>query len=218
MNRLDLAGKKLGRYLVLKETKFKTKSGNIKWECICDCGKVKIVIGRNLTNGNTISCGCYKKEKMSDMMKLIKKTHGLSKTRQYGIWSHMLNRCNSKKNIGYSLYGGRGIKVCDRWLKFENFWEDMKANYSDSLSIDRIDNNGNYEPGNCRWATPEQQQQNKRQSKNGRLITYEGQTKTLMQWAKSLKMRFTTLQMRLNSGWTVEKALNTPVKNYKFRT
>lgn len=143
------------------------------------------------------------------------KTHGLSKTRPYRIWSHILNRCNNSKDVGYDLYGGRGITVCDRWLTFENFWEDMKQGYADSLSIDRINNNGNYEIENCRWATAKEQRHNRRLDKNARLIIYNGQTKTLMQWSKELGMGFATLRFRIDR-WPIERAMTEKLKHYNL--
>lgn len=134
-------------------------------------------------------------------------THGLTNTTEYGVWAGMLSRCYSKNRACYKDYGGRGITVCDRWRNsFKAFLEDMKKRPSLKHSIDRWPNNdGNYEPGNCRWATPEEQHNNTR---SNRLLTFEGQTMTLSQWANKKGISKSGLRYRLNGGMSVGEALN----------
>lgn len=140
--------------------------------------------------------------------------HGMSYTKFYYIWYRIKLRCFNKKDKRYNDYGGRGITVCERWLKFENFRDDMYESYKEHrlknnyTSLDRINNNGSYKPNNCRWATRREQQNNTRQN---HLITYKGQTLNLKQWADKLGINKNTLSKRINrSGWSIEKALNTP--------
>jgi|GEM_PF-2384486 len=128
------------------------------WRCVCDCGTVRDVQGYNLSSGKTNSCGCFS----ADVASRNNKKHGMRKSTEYRIWSLMIQRCHNKNNPGYRNWGSRGIKVCDAWLEsFENFYKDM-GRRPDGTSLDRIDNDGNYEPSNCRWATKRQQTLNRR--------------------------------------------------------
>ena len=160
----NLIGQKFNRLTVIDEAPSKRKpSGSIAiyWKCRCECGNEKIIEAANLKNNHSISCGCYKKEKISTI-------NGLSKQYKmlYKIYYAMKRRCYNNKYISYANYGGRGIKVCDRWLEsFENFLEDMKDTYQEGLSIDRINNDGNYEPSNCKWSTAKEQARNRRDNK-----------------------------------------------------
>lgn len=159
----DLTGKRFGRLFVLKRTENRRTAGGrsqIQYQCKCDCGNVIIVIGEALRSGNTKSCGCYEHDVHINMST----THGKTGIRLYRIWQGMKQRCYYPQNTHYKHYGGRGIIICDEWKNdFQAFYDwAMSHGYSDSLTIDRINNDGNYEPSNCRWATNSEQQLNKR--------------------------------------------------------
>ena len=141
--------------------------------------------------------------------------HGHHGTRTYKSWDKMMRRCLNTRNIGYKNYGGRGVTVCERWKTFSNFMKDMGPRPSIHYSIDRFpDANGNYEPGNCRWATSKQQANNRR---SNRLITINGVTKTLAKWASRSPVSYAAIHMRLRSGWPIEKALHSP-KRFQFNS
>ena len=154
--RADIAGKKFGRLTVLNFISV-DKGRNSRWLCLCDCGNSKIICQAALSRGSTKSCGCLNRE----IAKERKLTHGKSSTKEYETWANMLGRCLNRTHPSYNNYGGRGIKVCEQWLKFENFYADM-GDKPEGLSIDRINNDGNYELGNCRWATKSEQAYNRR--------------------------------------------------------
>lgn len=199
---LNIQGQRFGDLTVVKEAneihgKYRT------WECMCDCGNTKLVTSTNLIRGKTKSCGCLKK--VTDRNRFL--THGKKDCRLYSIWCAMKTRCNNQNSQYYYLYGGRGIKVCDRWLhSFVNFYEDMLPTYKDGLSIDRIDVNGSYCKENCRWATNEEQGNNKR---TNRILTIDNNTGTMIQLSKIYNKNYGTVKSRLRYGWSVERALKT---------
>jgi hypothetical protein len=170
--------------------------------CICACGNKNLVIRfDSLKSGVTRSCGCYHREQ--------NKTHGLTSNEHYNRWSHILDRCNNPNSPAYKDYGGRGIKVCDRWHDVRLFIEDLPDGYEPGLEIDRIDNNGNYEPGNVKWSTKKENGRNKR---NNVLLTYNGQTKTITEWAEEYNIHHVTIKDRIDKqGFTVEQALTAPL-------
>lgn len=205
----DLTGQRFGRLTVIKRVENKTyPSGQkkVEWLCKCECGKETTVSSQCLLNGHTKSCGCTKGE----FIRQKKATHKESNTKLYRIWQAMKRRCYNANTKDYKLYGSRGIAVCDEWFNsFEAFekWAIVNG-YDDTLTIDRIDVNGNYEPSNCRWATPKEQANNKR---NNHLLTYNNKTQTLQQWADEMNIKRSTILTRLNRGWSIERALTKPI-------
>lgn len=179
----------------------------IQWNCICECGNKTIVRAEFLKNGHTKSCGCNK-------ICSHAKTHGKANTRLYKIWIGIKERCYNPKRINYHLYGGRGIKVCEEWLNFETFYRwAINNGYSNKLTIDRIDNNLDYMPSNCRWATNVQQANNRR---SNRIVKHNGEFHTLQEWSKITGVSSNTIRMRIDEyGWDTEKSLFYPPKQTK---
>ena len=198
--------KVFGRLTVLEYAGKKLLAGRYRnmWKCECSCGNITIVKVDHLTTGRIESCGCLQKEVFHRI------THHMSDTDEYNIRVLMIDRCYNPKNKGYANYGGRGIIVCERWLEsIVNFVEDMGPRLSRELSIDRIDNNGNYEPGNCKWATNEEQNNNQR---TNIVITARGKSQTAAQWGRELNINSYVLRHRYHAGWNHEDIINTPIK------
>lgn len=201
--RLELTGQRFGRFFV-KSFAYMRPNGSY-WNCRCECGVEKIVRGGDLNKGATLSCGCLGIERRA----VANTIHGKSKTPTFEIWCAIIQRCENPKNKNYSRYGGRGITICKRWRSsFQAFLVDM-GERPDGMSIDRIDNDGNYEPNNCRWATREGQVNNL--SSNIRL-TVNGQTHTIAEWERIQGFTKDTIGYRIRVGWSHEKAILTPVK------
>lgn len=187
------------------------RAGYTRWLCDCSCGNWVVVNGAALPNQNTRSCGCLQRDQIRRYCLETNFTHRMSKSDEYRIWSAMKKRCHTPGMKAFAMYGGRGISVCPRWREsFENFYADMGPRPSKAHSIDRYPNkNGNYEPGNCRWATWKEQARNTRRS---RIISFQGEDFPLVAWCERLGMPYGALQSRLDRGWTVERAFTTPIK------
>lgn len=201
MSRLvDLKGKKFGRLTVIERVNDRNKRGTF-WKCVCECGNETTVNAGHLKDGHTQSCGCIQKEHMTNTYK----THGKTNTKLYKVWRGIIDRTEYPSQRSYQHYGGRGIKMCEEWKNFANFYDwSVTHGYEKGLSIDRIDANGNYEPSNCRWATYIEQENNRR---NNRRLTYNGETHTLSEWSRITGIKYTTLRARMQRHWEAGKAL-----------
>lgn len=160
MAREDLSGRRFGYWMVISFAR-RNKTGMHYWLCRCDCGTEREVLSAQLRTGGSKSCGCLQKFRLAPKSK----KHGMWKHPAYRVWIEMRNRCQNSSNAGYHLYGGRGITVCERWEDFALFWEDMGPTWQRGLSLERIDNDGDYGPHNCRWATPFEQNRNMRSNR-----------------------------------------------------
>lgn len=199
----DLTGKKYGQLTTLGVDKI--VKGHKYYLCRCDCGSVKSISGSHLVTGATQSCGCLKSHRTTER----NTTHGKSNTRLFSIWQGMKKRCNNSNNQAYKYYGARGIHVCGEWINdFSKFYNWSISNgYSDNLTLERIDVNGNYEPKNCKWIPFEDQARNRRDTTH---ITINGETKRMSEWAKESPVTTTTIYQRIKDGWTIEDAILTP--------
>lgn len=209
----DLSGNRYDMLLVEKRYG-KDSHGNITYQCLCDCGNEVIVSASNLRNGNTHSCGCLKKKMMANKQYKHGGTGGRhnKQERLYVIWRSMISRCYIPSATEYQNYGGRGISVCDEWKDDYACFRDwaLSNGYLDNLTLDRIDNNGNYSTDNCRWVTMKAQMNNK---SNNHLITFNGKTQTLTQWAEEYGISRSVLSTRINRyKWPIEQALTEQVK------
>ena len=204
---IEMSGKRYGRLTVIGFSHLYNER-EAMWKCRCDCGAIFVSRGTDIRNGHTNSCGCYMKERATEG----KTTHGHSQTKTHRIWLGINQRCYDPNHHKYEIYGGRGIKVCDRWRgagKFENFLADM-GECPDGFSIDRHpDNNGNYEPKNCRWATSKQQNRNRRDNK---IIDVFGNKMTLAEACERYGVGYQCAYKRIKRGWSIEKTLMEPQK------
>lgn len=203
MKYLDLTNKKFNRLTALERVS--NQGQKVMWKCKCDCGNIAYVSASNLTCNRTKSCGCLKDEKLIQRST----THNQRHTKLYEVWKSIKQRCFNPNNISYKNYGARGITICDDWKNnFQSFFNwSMQNGYTTNLSIDRIDNNGNYCPENCRWTDRHTQSNNTR---SNRYITYNNQTKTLADWVKTTNLSYGCVFSRIQKGWSIDKALNTP--------
>lgn len=206
-NRLTIIGLEY-----VKEDYYGTTTAHWNWICRCDCGNIISVVPQLVRKGMTKSCGCLKRENTIRYNKKKKVKHGGRKDRLYHIWRGMKQRCYSETCKNYDQWGGRGISVCDEWKEDYGAFKDwaLANGYSDDLSIDRIDVNGNYCPDNCRWATYEEQARNRRSNV---FLEYDGKSMTIAEWAELYGISYNTLYRRIfYDGWAVERALTQPVK------
>jgi len=205
----SMIGQKFGKLTVVGKGEYCSRKGRDKpYEvtfvpCLCDCGDAVSVSTANIGRGQ--SCRKCASIKRSDS----RKTHGKRGTDMYRIWTHIKTRCFNKNSPRYHQYGGRGITMCERWNSFELFALDIGDRPSKKHSLDRINNDGNYEPGNIRWATAKEQNRNRRCSKR---ISARGETKTVGEWAEVSPVRYVDIQNRLRRGWSAENAIFTPLK------
>ena len=209
---IDLTGQRFGKLTVLEKSTLNNGHTNANWRCRCDCGNEKIARAASLRSGATRSCGCLLSDgRKRAAEKLVGEKshfykHGMSKSRINGIYRKIKGRCNNPNNPAYHRYGGRGIKMCDEWANdFVVFYEwAMRNGYTEQMTIDRIDNDGDYAPDNCRWVTLEVQQNNR---SNNVVIEYDGQAHTLSEWADIIGMSKKSLYHRYERKWPIAKML-----------
>ena len=198
----DMTGSKFGKLTVIKFAGI-NKNHLATWECLCECGNVAVVLGNSLRTGNTTSCGCVFKDNSKRWYR-----HGDSHNRLHNLWNGMIQRCSDVNSNTYHRYGGRGIKVCDEWLVYENFRDWAISTGYDAFapfgkcSLDRIDNEGNYEPSNCRWVSLSEQAKNK---SNSRYFTYRGKTLTIREWSDETGIKYRTLVYRIDNNWDTDR-------------
>lgn len=198
-----MSATKFGRLTVLGEAPHRSADGRVVWQLRCDCGTEFERTAKVVKNGNTKSCGCLARE-MTAARNRANALHGMSNTSTFTVWTNMKDRCLNPNHKSFNRYGGRGITICQRWLdSFQNFLDDM-GTMPIGMSLDRKDVNGNYEPSNCRWATSEEQANNKA---NNRVLEFKGKKQTIAQWAREVGMSREALRHRLNAGWSSEDAL-----------
>ena len=195
----NIAGQTFGRLTVLRRGPGNGARKRASWVCRCECGKERTVVGTELRTGHTRSCGC------------VRITHGKSKTKAYMAWICMNHRCNDPNDISWPNYGGRGISVCERWKSFENFLEDVGDPPSPDHSLDRINNDGNYEPSNVKWSTQLEQSRNQR---TNRMIEFNGKTQCAAAWGEEYGIHPDRIYARLNYGWPVSIALTKPLRKW----
>lgn len=198
----DVAGDTFSRLTVIERTANNSR-GEAKWLCRCSCGTFVTAVGHHLRAGLTKSCGCLNREAVSNAAR----RHGASHTPQYKAWHSMVSRCSNPRHHKWDRYGGRGISVCARWTDYANFLQDMGPR-PPHASIDRIDNDGDYEPDNCRWSTPLEQASNR---SNNQIVSVNGLTMTASQASRNLGPSRSTVSRRIRDGWPPETAASTPL-------
>jgi hypothetical protein len=208
----NLAGQRFGKLVAVCDIG-RTKRGRV-WKCVCDCGSETASVSTYLKNGHKRSCGCLHAES-AKIAGEKQKTHGhTTKERkkfasEYHAWASMKSRCMNPNVHSFKRYGARGIKVCDRWMRFENFYEDMGPKPSERHSLERLDTDGNYEPSNCVWADAFQQASTRT---NVRSICAFGKTMTAAAWQRETGIPASVIRNRIDSGWREEQAVSHPVR------
>lgn len=204
-------GDVFGRLTVIEGPIFEARNGITVthfYKCRCECGNDHWVCHGNLRNGSTESCGCYQSERRGKTLKLHGES-GKNATSEWIAWSSMKARCSNPKGTDYKSYGGRGIAVCERWENsYINFLEDMGRKPSPRHSLERNDVDGHYSPGNCKWATPEEQAANKQ---NSIRITMNGETLGIAEWSRRTGLTESVIRRRKSRGWSEERILTTPL-------
>ena len=201
----DLTGQRFGRWAVLAEAE--ARNGKRRWVVRCDCGAERVSFERPLVVGESQSCGCLRRELLAAPRKHGATTGGQTAP-EYHSWRCMIARCYYSKDRYFDNYGGRGITVCDRWrLSYAAFREDM-GQRPPGCTLDRVNVDGPYEPGNCRWATPREQGIHRT---DNRMITVNGDARTLTEWSEHTGLAVSTIWRRLRRGWSAERAIATPV-------
>lgn len=210
MRPLDLIGRRFGRLSVVARSDNDRKNQS-RWKCVCDCGNESIKYGYMLTAGRAISCGCAKSEKVSAARTIHGHKKRSNESHEYVCWYSMIQRCTYKKSNRYAKYGARGVQVHPTWRDFSTFLRDVGPSPSPNHSLDRFPNrNGNYEPGNVRWATRHEQANNK---DNNVLLTARGETKTIAEWSAVSGIKYATIRARHCKGWNDEDAIFAPLLN-----
>lgn len=209
---VDLTGQRFGRLEVVCMA-HRGNSGQIQWNCRCECGGHTVVPTYHLKSGHTQSCGCFRREVAVHNGKTAK--HGMYGSKLYNVWHGIKQRCESPAHHSFDDYGGRGIGICTEWSNsFESFqaYVSQLPHFSeDGYSLDRIDNSGNYEPGNVRWATVHEQANNKR---NNIVLTHNGESRSIAEWARLLGIDAGLIYNRIRYGWTASDALTRPIRGY----
>lgn len=201
--RFDLTNQRFGRWLVIEKHSIQGK-----WLCRCECGIERPVRSIYLRRGSSTSCGCA----MPGLVGNALRTHGRSSSLLYFAWAGMKKRCQNPAHTSYASYGGRGIKVCERWEKFENFLADMgeRPLGPERMTLERRNNDGNYCKENCYWTSYKVQANNQRPKKTSVYITHEGRTMNLKSWERETGLAHSVIQRRIQAGWTVNEALTIP--------
>ena len=202
MKKIPMIGRKFGRLAVVSQDQNESKI--LKWICLCDCGNTIVAFGTNLRRGHTTSCGCFQKEVTAK----ANTKHGMHSSREYMIWAGMMARCKCETRPDMHRYSGRGISVCKEWQSFARFYADM-GDAPSGYTLDRIDNDGNYELGNCRWASKKTQANNR---STNRIVDFNGERKTIAECMDDACVKPSTFRQRYYVyGWSFEKSLMTPL-------
>jgi len=199
MQFIDLTGKKFNRLTVISRAE--NRGNRAMWDCLCECGTKTLNSSSDLTLNNSKSCGCFGRDVSRERLT----THNMTNSTEYNSFRAMKERCYNKNHAMSHLYHKRGITVCQRWLNsFENFFADMGKKPSKAHTIERINNDGNYCPENCKWGTPTEQANNKR---NNHKLTYMGETLTIAQWSRKTGIKYRTILSRIRYGFSIDKVL-----------